>query len=185
MKLLDIPYTGLRKVISGGQTGSDFGGLLVAKDFHLETGGTAPMGWKTSKGNNPALGSEFGLVESTSPLYNIRTKANIVNSDATLIVASNFQSPGTMFTGRFCASNKKPFFNLRLELESRFTGQELYDEQNYPWVFVDFLSENNVSVLNVAGNRDRNGTYHQDRTAHFLKLVFEALKHEDKLITIT
>lgn len=185
MKILDFPFTGLRKVISGGQTGADLGGLIAAKAFNLETGGVAPSGYKTCKGPNPALGSEFGLTESLSQLYDIRTKENILASDATLIIASNLNSPGTALTRSICTAHGKPFFQLQVEQEARFNGKEIYDEQNYPWVLFDFLEEHSVSVLNVAGNRDKVGLYHQDRTIHFLILVFEALKFENKLITTT
>ena len=185
MSLVEFHYSGLSKVISGGQMGSDYGGLVAAKSFNIHTGGMAPQNWKTCAGPKPSLATDFGLQESSSPLYNIRTKANVLASDATLIVASNLQSPGTALTRRICQLHKKPFFQLQVEPESRFTGKEVYDEENYPWVTVDFLKEQNVTVLNVAGNRDKHGSYHQDRTMHFLTLVFEALKFENKLITKT
>lgn len=183
--IIEYDYQGMRKVISGGQMGSDYGGLVAAKSFNIHTGGMAPQNWKTCAGPKPSLATDFGLQESSSPLYNIRTKANVLASDATLIVASNLQSPGTALTRRICQLNKKPFFQLQVEQEARFNGKEIYDEQNYPWVLFDFLEEHSVSVLNVAGNRDKVGSYHQDRTTHFLALVFEALKFENKLITTT
>ena len=35
------------KIISGGQTGADMGGLLAAKDLGIRTGGWMPKGWLT------------------------------------------------------------------------------------------------------------------------------------------
>lgn len=40
----------LRKIISGGQTGADQGGLRAGRLLHLETGGTAPHNWMTEQG---------------------------------------------------------------------------------------------------------------------------------------
>lgn len=40
---------GLASVISGGQTGADFGALLAARDCGIETGGWAPKGWLREK----------------------------------------------------------------------------------------------------------------------------------------
>jgi hypothetical protein len=52
----------LRKVISGGQTGVDQAFLRAAWRACLETGGTAPKGWRTDKGPNPGL-AQYGLKE--------------------------------------------------------------------------------------------------------------------------
>ena len=43
------------KIISGGQCGSDSGGLAAAYDLGIETGGTAPKNFRTKYGSNPKL----------------------------------------------------------------------------------------------------------------------------------
>ena len=35
------------KIVSGGQTGADRGGLLAAMDLGLDWGGWAPKGWRS------------------------------------------------------------------------------------------------------------------------------------------
>lgn len=40
----------IEKVISGGQTGADVGGVLAARLHHIKTGGWMPKGWKTLNG---------------------------------------------------------------------------------------------------------------------------------------
>ena len=52
----------LQKIISGGQTGADLGGLMAGKDLNIEIGGTAPIGFLTNQGVNLRLGSYFGLM---------------------------------------------------------------------------------------------------------------------------
>ena len=53
----------LAKIISGGQTGADTGGLLAGKRLGIKTGGTAPPRFMTDAGTNYALHLSFGLVE--------------------------------------------------------------------------------------------------------------------------
>lgn len=42
LKMTNPGYLGLRKVISGGQTGADRGGIDAAFEMGLKTGGHAP-----------------------------------------------------------------------------------------------------------------------------------------------
>lgn len=154
--LLEYDYTGLRKVISGGQCGADQGGLVAACEFNVPTGGWAPKGWRTAEGPAPEL-QLFGLMEHHSEDYVPRTKLNVKMADATLIVASNLDSAGSRLTIASCCGNQKPFFTLK----PSFCEADLIEMQSW------FL-RNRVSVLNVAGNRDystgSNPTKHFDAT---------------------
>lgn len=47
------PRLGVTKIISGGQTGGDIGGVRAGKQLGVETGGTLPNGWKTQDGSKP------------------------------------------------------------------------------------------------------------------------------------
>src|SRR3990167_3791724 len=85
-------------LISGGQSGVDFGALLGANACGILTGGVAPKGWRTESGPKPDLGSVFGLIESHSDNYNARTLENIQIADAIVIIALKFDSPGTALT---------------------------------------------------------------------------------------
>ena len=76
-------------------------------------------------------------------------------------------------------------FQVQLQPERLFYGLEMYDIHEFHYEFIDFLKNHNVNILNAAGHIDKVGSYHQDRTTHFLALVFEALKFENKLITTT
>jgi len=59
------------RIISGGQTGADLGGLVGARRIGIETGGTAPRGYKTEKGSQVDALKAFGLIEHTSPTIGI------------------------------------------------------------------------------------------------------------------
>jgi len=77
-----------KKVISGGQTGADFAGLMAAKNCGIPTGGTAPKGYRIcnpdgSDGENPDL-KQFGLIEHESLEYKPRAIKNVQDSDETI-----------------------------------------------------------------------------------------------------
>ena len=74
----------INKIISGGQTGADIGGLLAAKELNIPTGGTAPKGYRTELGSNFDLCDIFNLSEHSSDKYPPRTAANVKNSDGTV-----------------------------------------------------------------------------------------------------
>lgn len=124
----------IEKIISGGQTGADMGGLLAARDLGIPTGGWAPKGWVTEDGPKPEL-AEFGLVECSVKGYPARTKWNIRDSDATVIYG-DIRSPGNKLTFNQCHFQAKPVY-----VEP--TVEEL----------ATWLVRWKVRVLNVAGSR--------------------------------
>ena len=81
------------KIISGGQTGADQGGLYGARDAGFPTGGYAPSGFLTEDGPEPELLKGFGLVDSGLD-YTGRTELNVRESDITLWFG-NTGTPGT------------------------------------------------------------------------------------------
>ncbi len=130
----------LTKVISGGQTGADFGALLGARDAGLETGGFAPLGWRTERGADLRLPG-FGLVQTDTADWKTRTRLNVWNADATLIICPAFRSAGSVATYHLAARSGKPFLQilnlLRPDLD-----------------LATWLDSHEISVLNVAGNRE-------------------------------
>lgn len=140
--LLEYDYSGLRKVISGGQCGADQGGLVAAYELNVPTGGWAPKGWRTAEGPAPEL-QFFGLKEHYSEDYVPRTKLNVQMADATIIVASNLDSAGSRLTISSCLKGGKPFYTLT----PNFTEEHLAE-------MLSWFLLSRVCILNVAGNRD-------------------------------
>jgi hypothetical protein len=97
-------------IISGGQTGADWGGLLAAADVGIATGGLAPKSYLTELGANPEL-VKFGLLESDSDDYEIRTIHNVLTADATVIFADYTNSDGTKLTIDSCIKHQKPLLD--------------------------------------------------------------------------
>lgn len=131
----------LKKIISGGQTGADQGGLIAGKSLGLYTGGYVPKDYQTENGPNTSL-KVFGVQESPMCGYNPRTLANIKDSDATIIIGK-LSSPGSKLTKKLAIENHKPIFLLNGKITDKIVDE-----------FKIFLVKNKVEVLNVAGNRE-------------------------------
>jgi hypothetical protein len=81
----------IERVIGGGQTGADQAGWRAAHAAGIATGGSMPRGFLTEQGPRPEFAEMFGAVELDSPDYPPRTRANVCDSDGTLV----FGNPAT------------------------------------------------------------------------------------------
>jgi len=148
------------KIISGGQTGADLGGLVGAEFAHIPTGGTAPKGYRTDHGPRPdILRDRFGLVEHTSASYAPRTRCNVQDSDATVIFG-DLTSPGCALTLSLCTKLRKPHLD----------NPSAHELRRYVLV-------NSIGILNVAGNRERTNPGIALRVA---KTVYRAFARQDE-----
>lgn len=136
-------------IVSGGQTGADRGGLQAAIDLGLGWGGWAPHGWRAEDGEVPAVYREH-MRESASPHYGLRTRLNVQDSDGTLIVsfAENL-SGGSAFTARTAKAQRKPARHLILPARGRTRITDAVRAALLQWI-----GDNRISVLNVAGPRE-------------------------------
>lgn len=151
----------LKKVISGGQQGADQAGLYVAADRGIEIGGWAPRGWMTSAGPNLLL-KHIGLMEHKGG-YKARTWQNVGDSDGTIRLAVSFTSPGERCTLNAIRAHGKPHIDVDL-LKPR-----------QPKEVAQWVIDNNIGVLNVAGNTE--GEYPIfDLTKKYLTKVFDILE---------
>ncbi len=163
----------LTKVISGGQSGADFAGLLAAKVFNIPTGGWCPKGYKTENGPNFCL-KDFGLLETPEPEYKTRTQWNVRDSDGTLIVAADFSSFGTGLTKKYCREQGKPYFPVR------FHQPVAENIRDIGYEVISWLIKENIDVLNVAGNRESVAPGIQNWTTRLFLYVFHVLKEAEK-----
>lgn len=155
----------IMKVISGGQTGADQGGLEAAKAVGIETGGIAPLGYRTELGPDLHLKTVYNLSEHSSADYKPRTKKNVMDSTITVIVG-DLNSPGSRLTISFCELLKKPFFTSK-----DFNSSDLQ-------VIAKTLKERREHiVLNVAGNRESVHPGIQERTRKFIVDLIELVNN--------
>lgn len=130
---LQIPC---QKIISGGQTGVDRGALDACLINKFPCGGWCPKGRIAEDG---FIVEKYPLNEMNDTAYSSRTRQNVIDSDATLIISSEKLTGGTLLTRQVAIEFKKPLFILK-------------EETNADSI-VDWLFENNIGILNVAGPR--------------------------------
>lgn len=129
------------KVISGAQTGVDRAALDAALESGVEVGGWCPEGRIAEDGIIP---EKYPVRELPNSGYRQRTKRNVIDSDGTVIIYFGYPSGGTEQTIFFCIKERKPYVlidaeELTIERASR--------------IIETFVSQNTITVLNVAGPR--------------------------------
>jgi len=129
----------VEKVVSGGQTGVDRAALDVALGMGLDCGGWCPKGRRAEDG---PISSRYPLVETGSATYSPRTKRNVRDSDATLILCCGPPRGGTLLTQRTADELNKPC--LLVDLDAPAAAD----------IIRAWLSEQSIRVLNVAGPRE-------------------------------
>lgn len=149
----------ITKIISGGQTGGDYGGLLAGKELGLKTGGYCPAGWKTEEGANIEL-EVFGLKCTPSSDYPPRTRLNVAHSDGTIGFGIQ-SSRGMRLTQNICTDLDKPYVKILFP-----AIPEYYD--TIVIVFKQWILLNEIQTLNVAGNRESGNRGIQEFTRQFL-----------------
>ncbi len=136
-----MKYTRL-KIISGGQTGVDRAALDFAARHGFEHGGWCPRGRLAEDGVIPPI---YRLRETDSVEYEERTEKNVLDSDATLIVAQEKElSGGTAFTRTCAEQHGRPLLVLYAR-DGISQGAVALSK---------FLKQNQVQALNVAGPRE-------------------------------
>lgn len=126
-------------IVSGGQTGADRAALDWAIESGIPHGGFCPAGRMAEDGPIPA---RYNLTETETPEYAVRTRLNVEQSDATLIVSPQSPTGGTLLTLEYARAIGKPVLLITLQ-----------EETEAPALLRKFLNRHEVRVLNVAGPR--------------------------------
>jgi len=129
-------------IISGGQSGVDRAALDFAMQHKIPCGGWCPAGRLAEDGIIP---DHYPLRETASSDHSERTRMNIDESDGTLIIFINEMDEGTNYTRRYAEETGKPVYVID---EASRTD---------PTAFRNWMEENKIRVLNVAGPRESSG----------------------------
>jgi hypothetical protein len=97
------------KIVSGGQTGADRGGLDAAIELGIPHGGWCPKGRKAEDGAIPLT---YDLTETGSADYRVRTEKNVLDSDATAIFTCGELSGGSKLTADLAEKHGKPWIHI-------------------------------------------------------------------------
>jgi hypothetical protein len=128
------------RVVSGGQTGVDRAALDAALALGLPCGGWCPRGRRAEDGT---IAPRYPLRETPSTSYEERTEWNVRDADATLILARGPLRGGTALTRVVAARLGRPHLVVQLD----GAAGTLVPVR-------EWLRENHVRVLNVAGPRE-------------------------------
>ena len=130
-------------IISGGQTGTDRAALDFAINHGIAHGGWCPLGRRAEDG---VLAAKYQLQETTSRRYDQRTRWNVRDSDATLLLTIGPElSGGTELTALVAQREGKPWLHL--------SRQTTTDVASAAQQVCKFLKQHKIRRLNVAGPR--------------------------------
>ncbi len=132
----------VRKIISGGQTGADRGGLDAAGKLGIPRGGWCPRGRRAEDGKVPP---EYPLEETESASYRERTERNVLWADATVVFTEGPPTGGSALALNLAGARGKPALHVDLS----GVGDAEAAKQVREWV-----ARQGVSTLNVAGSRE-------------------------------
>lgn len=153
------------RIISGGQTGVDRAALDAALAAGLDCGGWCPKGRRAEDG---AIPERYPLKETRSADYRGRTRRNVADSDGTLILVLGAISGGTALTRDLTLAVRKPL--CVIDLDSPPSSREI----------CNWICDNDIHTLNVAGPRESQRPGIGDRAVEYLSAVFLELNAADK-----
>jgi len=138
-------------IVSGGQVGVDRAALDWAIQHGVSHGGWCPQGRHAIDGPLP---ERYQLREADSLSYAKRTRLNVRDSDATLIINQGTLDGGTRLTLKCAEQLGKP--HLCVQVDDDHHSLELIADGIRQW-----LRQGQFQTLNVAGPREtkRQGIY--------------------------
>lgn len=154
MKSFDARFL---KIISGGQTGVDRAALDFALSHQMRCGGYCPKYRRAEDGTIPMI---YPLTEMQTKSYPARTRQNILTSDGTLLLFLETLDKGSILTKKLCIQLLKPIW-----LQSML-------EETMGINFLQWLLDNHIQILNIAGPRESFAPGIYQRTLRFLETVF-------------
>lgn len=139
-----MPSTQVRveRIVSGGQTGADRGGLEAAIKLDIPHGGWCPAGRIAEDGRIPA---RYQLVETMGSDYSERTWLNVRDSSGTIVFVDSM-TPGSRATVEFCVKARRPYLIVPTTVSApkRAVGRIR--------LWLDQMGE--MPRLNIAGTRE-------------------------------
>ncbi len=141
-------------MISGGQTGVDRAALDVALALGLDCGGWCPAGRRAEGGPIPVL---YPLLETETADYAERTRRNVVDADATLVLCQGGLRGGTLLTVEAASALDKPC--LVIDLRRPWQPQDVRG-------WLDVCA---VGTLNIGGPRESGAPGIYAQASEFLR----------------
>lgn len=135
----------IERVVSGGQTGADRGGLDGAIRFWGNAdriGGWCPASRRSEDGPIPA---RYPLQETVEWDYPTRTELNVKEADGTVVFTAGEPTGGSKLTVDLCEKHCKPV--LHVDVQTTFWRDAVE-------IVADWIDGYRIETLNVAGSRE-------------------------------
>lgn len=157
----------LLKVISGGQTGVDRAALDVALALNIPCGGWCPKGRIAENGPIPA---HYPLTETDDAEYLERTRRNLTDADAVLVLYAHSLDAGSRHTINLAVDMGRPSLTVDLLLDP---------DSADAWAFFEKLQKG--LVINIAGPRESSSLGIYDLAVEYLTRLLHGLPLDDQL----
>ncbi|MFA8451717.1 MAG: putative molybdenum carrier protein [Bacteroidales bacterium] len=145
------------RIISGGQSGVDRSALTFGLFFRFNIGGFCP---KNRRAEDGPIDNRFPLQETLEENYQKRTELNVLCSDATLIIYDREIDAGT---------------NLTIETAKKYNKTlMLFNTQDQPYPIKEWIEQNEIKTLNIAGSRESNSPGIFAKTYDILKVLLNS-----------
>ncbi|HEX7897150.1 MAG TPA: putative molybdenum carrier protein [Planctomycetota bacterium] len=148
------------RVISGGQTGADRGGLDAAIELGIPHGGWCPRGRRAEDGRIPP---KYRLKETPTSRYPERTERNVLAADGTVVFTFGPAERGSALTLALAAKHGKPALHVDLDV----LGEAEAVDRLRAW-----LAGTGTAILNVAGSREGGAPGLRERVWRIVKAAF-------------
>jgi len=157
-KPITIPIT---KIISGHQTGVDLGAIDAAMSLGVPTDGWVPKGRINEEGVIPAY---YLVKEMPTAEYPPRTRANVQDSDMTLVIYRGTIGKGTELTTKAADTQEKLLLMYNLNVE---------EKDNYASMIKECVADLK-GVVNIAGSRESGSPGIQNTTYEIVRRIILA-----------
>ena len=163
----------IAKIVSGGQTGADRGGLDAAIEQSVPHGGWCPKDRRAEAGAIPAC---YELIETESANYLVRTERNVVESHCTIVFTHGQPRGGSKKTIQFAEKHERPC--LHVDLDKNDNKQAA--KQILEWLSGGGLHSSHCPppppnpVVNVAGSRESKNSGIEARVKRIMSMVLDS-----------
>ena len=157
----------IKKIISGGQTGADRAALDFAVRHEMPHGGWVPKGRRAEDGRIPEI---YQLKQMLTDSYPERTEQNVIDSDGTVIISHGTPTGGSANTAEMARKHGRPWLHLDMEMATVDEAAQRLQE---------WITDNSVGVLNVAGPRQSGDPAIYDVTIKVLERAVGVQRRDD------
>ena len=157
----------LLKIITGGQTGVDRAALDVALALNIPCGGWCPKGRIAENGPIP---DHYPLTETDDAEYLERTRRNLTDADAVLVLYAHSLDAGSRHTINLAVDMGRPVLTVDLMLDPDPADALAF-----------FAKLQNGLVINVAGPRESSAPGVYELSVEYLNRLFDGIPLDDEL----